>query len=237
MAMTHYLAEFFGTMLLIYLGDGCVANVSLNKSKAQGAGWLTINIGFALAVGIPVFIFGPISGAHFNPAITVGFALIGKFPWAMVPGYIVAQMFGAFCGAALVVLHFRQHWAITEDKATKLAIFCTGPAIRNTFDNFISEFLATFVLVFCILGVGNTKSADPAFGGIIVALIILVMGTGLGGTTGYALNPARDLGPRIAHALLPIAGKGDSDWGYAWIPIVVPMVGGILGAVVFSLAF
>ncbi|MBV7273440.1 MIP/aquaporin family protein [Clostridium thailandense] len=235
--MAHYMGELFGTMFLIYLGDGCVANISLNKSKAQGAGWLTVNIGFALAVGIPVYIFGPLSGAHFNPAVTLGLAMIGKFPWEQVPMYIACQMIGCFIGAALVWIQFYPHWGVTEDKATKLGVFCTGPAIRNVGANFISEFLGTFVLMFAILGVGNTKAADPAFGALIVALIICVLGTGIGGTTGYALNPARDLGPRIAHAVLPIAGKGDSDWGYSWIPVVAPICGGIAAALAFSMMF
>lgn len=235
--MSHYLAELLGTMLLIYLGDGCCANITLNKSKAQGAGWLTVNIGFALAVGIPVYIFGPLSGAHFNPAVTLGLAAIGKFPWEQVPGYLICQFIGAFLGAVLVWLHYYPHWEVTEDKAAKLGIFCTIPAIRNTAANFLSEFLGTFILVFAILGVGNTRAADPAFTAIIVSLIILVLGTGIGGTTGYAINPARDLGPRIAHAVLPIAGKGDSDWGYSWIPVVAPTIGGVIAAVTFIALF
>lgn len=235
--MANYIGELLGTMLFLYLGLGCVANISLNKSKAQGAGWLTVNIGFAVAVCIPVFIFGPISGAHFNPALTIGLAVIGKFPWAQVPIYIACQMLGAFLGATLVYIHFYSHWAETEDQATKLGVFCTGPAIRNTVINFISEFLGTFVLVFTILGVGNTKAIDPAFAPLIVGLIILVLGTGLGGTTGYALNPARDLAPRIAHAILPIPGKGKSDWAYSWIPVVAPICGSIVGALAFSMIF
>jgi glycerol uptake facilitator protein len=235
--MSHYLGELLGTMLLIYLGDGCCANITLNKSKAQGAGWLTVNIGFALAVGIPCYIFGPICGAHFNPAVTLGLAVMGRFSWNLVPGYIICQFIGAFLGAFLVWLHFFPHWAVTEDKTAKLGIFCTVPALRHTTANFLSEFLTTFVLMFAILGVVNTKAIDPAFGPGIVTMIILVLGTGLGGTTGYAINPARDLGPRIAHAILPIAGKGDSDWGYSWIPVIAPICGAIAAALSFAALF
>ncbi|MHC1684356.1 MAG: MIP/aquaporin family protein [Clostridiaceae bacterium] len=234
--MSHFMSELLGTMFLILLGDGVVANVVLNKTKAQNSGWIVITIGWALAVAIPVFIFGPIGGAHFNPAVTLGLAVIGNFPWAEVPAYIIAQMIGGFLGATLVWLSYLPHWEATEDKGAKLAVFCTGPAIRNTTSNFIAEVVATFVLVFAILGVGNTKMVD-GLAPIVVGGIILVLGLTLGGTTGYALNPARDLAPRIAHFLLPIAGKGDSDWGYAWIPVVAPIVGGILGALAFSAFF
>lgn len=234
--MSHFMSELLGTMFLILLGDGVVANVVLNKTKAQNSGWIVITFGWALAVAIPVFIFGPIGGAHFNPAVTLGLASIGSFPWAEVPTYIIAQMIGGFLGATLVWLSYLPHWEATEDKGAKLAVFCTGPAIRNTTSNFIAEVVATFVLVFAILGVGNTKMVD-GLAPIVVGGIILVLGLTLGGTTGYAMNPARDLAPRIAHFLLPIAGKGDSDWGYAWIPVVAPIVGGILGALAFQSFF
>lgn len=234
--MSHFMAELLGTALLILLGDGVVAAVVLNKTKAQNSGWIVIAWGWALAVGISVYIFGPASGAHFNPAVTLGLAAIGKFAWAEVPMYIIAQMIGAFLGATLVWLHYLPHWAATEDKGGKLAVFCTGPAIRNTPANFISEFIGTFILVFAILGVGNTTMVD-GFAPFVVALIILALGLSLGATTGYAINPARDLGPRIAHAILPIAGKGDSDWKYAWIPVVAPICGGIVAALTFSAIF
>lgn len=231
--MSIYLAELLGTMLLILLGDGVVANVCLDKSKANGSGWIVIATGWALAVTIPVFIFGPISGAHFNPAVTLGLAAIGKFPWADVPLFILCQMLGAFIGACLVYVYYKNHFDATEDKDTKRGVFCTAPAIKHTVNNFICEFIGTFVLVFAILGIANTKMVD-GISPLVVGLIIWVIGITLGGTTGYAINPARDLGPRIAHAILPIKGKGDSDWGYAWIPIVAPILGGIVAALVFN---
>lgn len=234
--MSHFMAELLGTALLILLGDGVVAAVVLNKSKAQNSGWIVITWAWALAVGISVYIFGPTSGAHFNPAVTLGLATIGKFPWAEVPTYICAQMIGAILGAALVWLHYLPHWGETEDKSAKLAVFCTAPAIRHTVGNFISEFIGTFVLVFAILGVGNTKMGE-GLAPFVVALVILVIGLSLGATTGYAINPARDLGPRIAHAILPIKGKGDSDWGYAWIPVIAPICGGIAAALTFAAIF
>ncbi len=231
--MSIYLAELLGTMLLILLGDGVVGNVCLDKSKANGSGWIVIATGWALAVTIPVFIFGPISGAHFNPAVTLGLAAIGKFPWADVPLFILCQMLGAFIGACLVYIYYKNHFDATEDKDTKRGVFCTAPAIKDTVNNFICEFIGTFVLVFAILGIANTKMVD-GISPLVVGLIIWVIGITLGGTTGYAINPARDLGPRIAHAILPIKGKGDSDWGYAWIPIVAPILGGIVAALVFN---
>ncbi|MBU3103598.1 MIP/aquaporin family protein [Clostridium gasigenes] len=230
--MSHYYAEFFGTMILILLGDGVVANVCLSKTKGNNSGWIVIAFGWAFAVGVPAYIFGPASGASFNPALTLGLAAIGNLSWSLVPGYILAELLGAMAGAILVWLMYFPHWEATEDKGAKLAVFCTGPAIRNTPANFFSEFLGTFVLVFALLGVGQTASA-PGFGPLIAAFIILVIGLSLGGTTGYAINPARDLGPRLIHAIFPIAGKGDSDWGYAWIPVVAPICGGILGALAF----
>ncbi|MBU3111164.1 MIP/aquaporin family protein [Clostridium lacusfryxellense] len=227
--MLQYYAEFFGTALLILLGDGVVANVLLSKTKGHDSGLIVIAFGWAFAVGIPAYIFGTASGASFNPALTLALAAIGKLSWSVVPGYILAEMLGGILGGILVWLMYYPHWAVTDDKAAKLAIFCTGPAIKHTPSNFLSEFIGTFVLVFSLLGVAQTKSA-PGFGPLIAAFVILVIGLSLGGTTGYAINPARDLGPRIAHAILPIAGKGDSDWGYAWIPVIAPICGGICGA-------
>jgi len=233
---TKLLAEFFGTMLLILLGDGVVAAVVLNKSKAQNGGWMVIASGWAMAVMLPAFIFGALSGAHFNPALTIALAVVGKFPWAEVPGYVIAQMLGAMAGATLVWLAYLDHWKATDDKAGKLAVFCTGPAIRNYSSNFITEVIGTFVLVFVILGIGGVKAADgiPTF---VVGGLILGLGLSLGGPTGYAINPARDLGPRIVHALLPIAGKGDSDWSYSWVPVLAPVVGAVLAALVWVAVF
>lgn len=227
--MLHYYAEFFGTMLLILLGDGVVANVCLAKTKGNSSGWIVITFGWAFAVGIPAYIFGPASGASFNPALTLALAVIGKLSWAFVPGYIISELLGGIVGGVLVWLMYFPHWEVTEDKATKLGVFCTAPAIRNTPANFLSEFIGTFVLVFALLGVAQTNKA-PGFGPLVAAFVILVIGLCLGGTTGYAINPARDLGPRIAHAICPIAGKGGNDWGYAWIPVIAPICGGIMGA-------
>jgi len=233
--MSTFMAELLGTMLLIILGDGVVANVVLNKTKGNNSGWIVITTGWALAVAIPVFIFGPISGAHFNPAVTIALAAIGEFDGS-VPSYIAAQMIGAFLGAVVVWLTYLPHWEATEDKGAKLAVFCTGPAIKSTAANFISEFVGTFVLVFGILGIANTKMVD-GLAPIVVGMLIWVIGLTLGGPTGYAINPARDLGPRIAHAVLPIKGKGDSDWGYAWLPVIAPILGGLVAALVFKAIF
>lgn len=228
----QFLGELIGTMILIVFGGGVVAGCVLNKTKSNGAGWIVITFGWGLGVAIAVYVSGPLSGAHLNPAVTIALASVGKFPWADVPAYITAQMLGAFLGAVVVWLHYLPHWAATEDKGAKLAVFSTGPAIRNTFANLISEIIGTFVLVFGILGLGLNKFSE-GLNPFIVGMLIVVIGLSLGATTGYAINPARDLGPRIAHFLLPIAGKGDSDWSYAWIPVVGPIIGGILGAVTF----
>lgn len=234
--MSTFLAELVGTMCLILLGDGVVANVILKKTKGGNSGWIVITWGWACAVLIPAMIFGGISGAHFNPALTIALAAIGNFPWADVPMYIIAQMIGAMIGAALVWIQYLPHWAETEDQGTKLGVFCTGPAVRSYGANLISEIIGTFVLVFFILGLGTVDMA-PGLGTYIVGLVILSIGVSLGGTTGYAINPARDLGPRIAHAILPIAGKGDSDWSYAWVPVVGPIIGALLGAFFFAAIF
>lgn len=234
--MKVFLAELLGTMILILLGNGVVANTVLKKSKAENSGWLTICFGWALGVAIPAVMFGAVSGAHFNPALTIGLAVIGKFAWSSVPTYLAAQFIGGFIGAVLVFIYFYPHYKETEDKGAKLATFATGPAIKNTVFNFISEFIGTGILIFTILGVGTANIAEGV-GPIIVGGIILAMGVCLGGTTGYAINPVRDLAPRIAHAILPIPGKGDSDWGYAWIPVVGPLLGGVFGAILFNLVF
>lgn len=234
--MSVYLGEIIGTMLLIILGDGVVGGVVLNKSKAQSSGWIVITVGWGLAVAMAVYAVGRISGAHLNPAVTLGLASVGQFPWEQVPGYIAAQMFGAFLGGVVVWLHYLPHWAVTEDKGAKLAVFSTGPAIRNTGANLLSEIIGTFVLVFGILAIGANEFAQ-GLNPFIVGMLVFAIGLSLGGPTGYAINPARDLGPRIAHFLMPIAGKGDSDWGYSWIPIIGPVIGGILGALTFTALF
>jgi glycerol uptake facilitator protein len=234
--MSPYLAEFFGTLLLLLLGDGVVAGVVLRKTKSENAGWLTIVVGWGLAVTLAIYAAGRISGAHLNPAITIALAMNGSFPSDQVAGYIIAQFAGAFAGAILVWLHYLPHWKQTTDASAKLSVFCTAPAIRGTFSNLVSETLATAVLVFGILFIGAnefTQGLNP----IVVGLLIIAIGLGLGGTTGFAINPARDLGPRIAHFLLPIPGKGSSDWGYAWIPVVGPVAGGLLGAYLYGVLF
>jgi len=234
--MSPYFAEFFGTMLLVFLGDGVVAGVLLKGSKSENAGWLTIVIGWGLTVTLCIYAVGPVSGAHLNPAITIALAMKGDFASDLVAGYVLAQFAGAFSGAILVWLFYLPHWKITNDQGLKLAVFCTAPAIRNTFSNLISEVLATAVLVLGILFIGANKFTE-GLNPIVVGLLIVSIGLSLGGTTGFAINPARDLGPRLAHFILPIPGKGSSDWSYAWIPVVGPIVGGILGAFIYLLLF
>jgi glycerol uptake facilitator protein len=227
--MNLYLAEFLGTMVLLLLGDGVVANVLLAKSGMKGAGSIQITLAWGAAVLVPAVIFGPASGAHFNPALTIALAIGGGTAWADVPGYIIGQMLGAIVGACLVWLHFKPHYDIEENPGTILGTFSTGPSIPNTAANFISEFIGTFVLVFALMNFGYNGSV-PGAAQLIVFMLIMSIGMSLGGTTGYAINPARDLGPRIAHAFLPIKNKGDSNWGYAWIPVVAPVCGGIVAA-------
>ena len=240
--MEAYIAEFLGTMILIILGDGVVAGVLLRNSKAENSGWIVITFGWAMAVAIAVYSVGAISGAHINPAVTIALAVTSGFPWADVPGYIIAQFLGAFVGGIIVWLAYLPHWAPTEDAGLKLGVFCTAPAYRNTGGNVICEIIGTAVLLFGVLGlganagvVGGDLSAVIATGlnPLLVGLLVLGIGLSLGGPTGYAINPARDLGPRIAHAVLPIAGKGSNDWEYSWIPVVAPIIGGILGAGLF----
>ena len=234
--MSPYLAEFFGTMLLVLLGDGVVAAVVLKDSKAQNAGWLTIVIGWGLAVMLAIYAVGSISGAHLNPAITIALAMNGSFSSDQVVGYVLAQMCGGIVGAILVWLHYLPHWKGTPDPAAKLGVFCNAPAIRNVFSNLVSEIIATAVLVLALLFLGANEFSQ-GFKPLVVGLLIISIGLSLGGTTGFAINPARDLGPRIAHFILPIPGKGNSDWGYAWIPVVGPIVGGLLGAWIWTAFF
>jgi glycerol uptake facilitator protein len=217
--MNAPLAELLGTMILVLLGDGVVANVVLKGTKGNNGGWIVITTGWAMAVTVGVYCTAAISGAHLNPAVTVAMAYLGKLPWADVPAFIGAQVVGAFLGAVLVWLAYLPHWKITEDKGAKLAVFSTGPAIRHTVSNLICEIIGTF---------------STGFGPALVGVIVWAIGLSLGGPTGYAINPARDLGPRIAHFILPIPGKGDSDWGYAWIPVVGPIIGGLIGAVIYT---
>jgi glycerol uptake facilitator protein len=239
--MSPFLGELFGTMFLIILGDGVVANVLLNKSKGQNSGWIVITTGWGLAVMVGVFVAGAFgsNAAHINPAVTLGFAVAGRFAWGDVPGFIIAQMIGAFLGGVIVWLVYLPHWAETSDQGAKLGIFSTGPAIRNTLANNVTEIIGTIVLV---LGVAAIFSDAPSAMGIptsglgpfIVGALVWGIGLSLGGPTGYAINPARDLGPRIAHFILPIAGKGDSDWGYSWIPVVGPVIGGVIAGLIIA---
>lgn len=244
--MSPYLAEAVGTLILILLGNGVVANVVLKGTKGQNSGWIVITTGWGLAVTMGIYSVGRISGAHLNPAVSIGLASIGAFPWGQVPGYIAAQMVGAIAGASLVWLAYLPHWEQTEDRAAKLAAFSTGPAIRSTLANFTCELIGTAVLVFGVLAIAANAQMLSSPGALnlslvfssglqplLVGLLVWSIGLSLGGPTGYAINPARDLGPRLAHALLPIAGKGDSDWSYSWVPIVAPLVGGVAGAVLF----
>jgi glycerol uptake facilitator protein len=244
--MQAYIGEFIGTMILIILGDGVVAGVLLRNSKAENSGWIVITFGWGMAVAVAVYCVGQFSGAHINPAVTIGFAATGQFPLAQVIPYIIAQFLGAFVGAVIVWLAYLPHWPETEDEGLKLGVFCTAPAIYNTPANVVTEIIGTFVLVFGVSGIvanagAVTGQAATVIGSginpLLVGLLVLGIGLSLGGPTGYAINPARDMGPRIAHAVLPIAGKGGNDWGYSWIPVVAPIIGGILGAAAWVLLF
>lgn len=262
--MQAYLAEFIGTAILVLLGNGVVANVVLPRTKGNGGGWIVITFGWAMAVFVAVWCVGAISGAHLNPAVTVGLALAGKFGWELVPGYIAAQVLGGIVGAVLVYLFYRDHYVVSDDADAKLATFATGPAIRNLPRNMLCEVVGTFVLVFAVLmaaeptitwprlsdtRIASLEETQPrevdaapastngklglgALGALPVGLLVLAIGLSLGGTTGYAINPARDFGPRIAHSLLPVPGKRDSDWSYAIVPIVGPLIGAALAAAV-----
>ncbi|HEV2177204.1 MAG TPA: MIP/aquaporin family protein [Terriglobia bacterium] len=232
--MKLFTAEAVGTMLLVLLGDGVVAGVLLAKSKAQNSGWIVITTGWGLAVAMAVYAVGRISGAHLNPAITLSLALVGKLPWREVPAYLSGQFLGAFAGAVLVWLAYLAHWDKTEDASSKRLVFATSPAIRRLPANFLTEVIGTFVLMFGVLALGANKAPnDTGLTPLLVGFLVWAIGLSLGGPTGYAINPARDLAPRLAHALLPIPGKGGSDWGYSWVPVAGPLVGAAIGAVAF----
>lgn len=244
------LAEFLGTALLILLGNGVVANVVLDKTKGHGSGWIVITLGWGMAVFVAVWCAAPLSGAHINPAVTLGLAAAGAFPWSSVAGYVAAQMLGAILGATLAFLFYRPHYEATNDADAKLATFCTAPAIRKASSNLLSEVVGTLVLVLAVLlavepsiDLGQPLAADAGatakiglgtLGALPVGLLVLAIGLSLGGTTGFAINPARDLGPRIAHALLPVPDKRDSDWSYAWIPVVGPILGALAAVAIAS---
>jgi len=240
--MSPFIAELIGTMLLILLGDGVVANVLLNDTKGNNSGWIVITTAWGLAVFVGVVVAGPYSGAHLNPAVTIGLAVAGKFAWAKVGSYIAAQMLGAFLGAFLVWVMYYDHFKKTNKPEFILAVFCTGPAIRNYISNIAREIIGAFVLIFVVFYIADGQiipSKTPiglgSVGALPVAFLVWVIGLALGGTTGYAINPARDLGPRIVHFLLPIKNKGTSDWQYAWIPVLGPVVGAVIAAVLFLL--
>ncbi len=241
--MNEYIAELLGTMLLVLLGNGVVANVVLKGTKGHNSGWIVIAFGWGLAVFVGVAVAGPVSGAHINPAVTIGLALSGLFPWAKVAMFIIAQLLGGSIGAFLVWLFYRDHFNQTEDPGAILGCFATGPAIRKPVSNIVSEIIGTFVLVFVILyiaepsmelqGMNSSKIGLGTLGALPVALLVIAIGLSLGGTTGYAINPARDLPPRIMHALLPMKHKGSSDWKYSWIPVIGPIIGAIIASVLY----
>ena len=241
--MHPYIAEFLGTMLLILMGVGVVANVSFKDSFASGGGWVVITFGWGIGVFIGVIVAGPYSGAHINPAVSIGLAVAGKFPWQEVPMYILAQLGGAMTGALLAWWQFSDHYNRSEDQAGILGTFCTSPSIKNTHKNLFSEVLGTFVLIFVVLYISdatitsdtlkNTKIGLGSVGALPVALLVVGIGMSLGGVTGYAINPARDLGPRFIHAIVPIKTKGSSNWSYAWVPIVGPIIGAIIAALLY----
>lgn len=232
--MLPYIAEFFGTMMLIILGDGVVANVNLNKSGMKGAGSIQITIAWGLAVMVPAFIFGAASGASFNPALTIALAVDGSFDWALVPGYVIAQFAGAFAGACIVYILFKEQFDATEDPGTKLGVFSCGPSVPNMPLNILSEAIGTFILVFAIKGIAQVANCAPGVEKFLVFGTIVSIGMSLGGLTGYAINPARDLGPRLAHTLLPIKGKGESNWGYAPVTLFGPLIGAVAAVLVYG---
>lgn len=241
--MNPYLAEFVGTAILLLLGNGVVANVVLSQTKGHQGGWIVITAGWGLAVYVAVLCVAAFSGAHINPAVSLGLAVAGKFEWLKVPGYLGAQMLGGFCGAVLVYLFYKDHYDVTDDADAKLGSFCNAPSIRSSVRNLLCEAVGTFVLLAAILlevkpmldaADGKVPVGLGSLGALPVGLVVFAIGLSLGGTTGYAINPARDLAPRIAHALLPIRGKRDSDWGYSWIPVLGPILGAVVAGLIFA---
>lgn len=230
--------EFIGTMVMILLGCGVCACVSLRKSKGEGAGWIVVTLAWGLAVMCGVFIAGPFSGAHLNPAVTLGLAAAGKFPWTWTVPFVLSQMLGGIIGAVLVYIFYKDHFDATDDSEVKLGVFATAPAIRNHWRNLVCEIVGTLVLVLVILFIGDDSNSSQvglgSIGALPVSLLVVVIGMSLGGTTGYAINPARDLGPRIAHQILPIRDKGSSDWGYSWVPVFGPLIGGMVAAIIYA---
>jgi glycerol uptake facilitator protein len=236
--MNIFIGELIGTMVLILLGDGVVANVVLAKSKGQNSGWIVISAGWGFGVAIAVYVAGWASGAHINPAVTLGLAAVGDVPLSVVPTYLAGQFLGAFLGAVLVWLAYLPHWDATDDPDGKLGVFCTAPAIRHPLGNLLCEMIGTAVLLVGVLGIANKNNdLGSGVGPYLVGILVFGIGLSLGGPTGYAINPARDFAPRFAHFLLPIPGKRDSDWSYAWIPIVGPILGGVIGAVLYYFLF
>ena len=240
--MTPFIAEIIGTALLTLLGGGVGANVVLNKTLGHNSGWIVITTGWALAVYVAVVVVGPYSGAHINPAVSIGLAIAGKFPWESVPAYILAQLIGAMLGSLIVWLMYKDYFDITKDSGSKKSVFCTAPAIRNLLSNLFSEIVGTFVLLFTILYFTNASTNDAqsviglgSLGALPVAFLVWAIGLSLGGTTGYAINPARDLGPRIMHAILPIKNKASNDWGYSWVPVLGPIIGASVAALLMLL--
>jgi len=233
--MTPFIAELLGTSIILALGNGVVANVVLQKTKGNNAGLMAITFGWSMAVFIGVYIAAAASGAHLNSAVTIGLAAIGKFDWALVPSYLLAQLLGAMLGQLIVFMMYKDHFNATTDGLTQRACFCTDPAIRNPVQNFMTEFLATFIFMLAILFITKANSSLGSLDALPVALLVLAIGLSFGGPTGYAINPARDLGPRIMHFILPMNNKADSDWGYAWIPVVAPILGAVAAGFIYNL--
>lgn len=231
--MNAFIGEVIGTFILVLLGNGVVAACILNKTKAQNSGWIAIVLGWGMAVTVAVYISGFLSGAHLNPAVTIAMAIIGNFSWNLVPSYIIAQFIGAILASIALYLHYYPHWSKTKEADAILACFSTGPAIRHTASNLFGEALGTAILVITVMAI-SANNVVSGFGALIVGFVVIGIGFSLGATTGYAINPARDLGPRLVHALLPIPNKGENDWSYAWIPVIGPIIGGVIGAVIYN---
>jgi glycerol uptake facilitator protein len=233
--MSIFLSEFLGTAVLLSLGNGVVANVVLNKTKGHNGGWIVIAFGWAIAVFVGVFISAKSSGAHLNPAVTIAFAYLHKISWNVVPQYLAGQLLGAMAGSVIVWLTYLQHFKVTENAESLLAVFATSPAINSSPHNFLTEFLGTFVFILSVLFIASPSNSLGSLDALPVALLVLGIGLSFGGPTGYAINPVRDLGPRIMHQLLPLTHKGSSEWKYAWVPVAGPLAGGLLAAIIFGL--